>query len=147
MTDSFDLNDEAVAISAVAYLGAIALTPPHAPDSESPGARIVHYATVHRGQLLASDLLFALGVVGMVFAAGLYGILGGVESEDGWPAPASLASAVAGAGIFGGGTALFMVVAYRPATDPALARRFGTPAGWPTTPPGSRLWPGSRSSP
>ena len=42
---------------------------------------------------------------------------------------ASLASVVAGAGIFGAGTALFMVVAYRPATDPAVVRAFWD-AGW-----------------
>ena len=132
--DSSGVKGEAVAIiggiSVVAYLGAIALTPPHAPNSESPGARIVHYATIHRGQLLASDLLFALGLaVLMVFAAGLHRIIRRAESSDGWLAVASVASAVAGAGIFGAGTALFMVVAYRPATDPAVARAFWD-AGW-----------------
>ena len=132
--DSSGVKGEAVAIiggiSVVAYLGAIALTPPHAPNSESPGARIVHYATIHRGQLLASDLLFALGLaVLMVFAAGLHRIIRRAESSDGWLAVASVASAVAGAGIFGAGTALFMVVPYRPATDPAVARAFWD-AGW-----------------
>ena len=83
----------------------------------------------------------------MVFAAGLYRIIRRAEGEDGWLATASLASVVAGAGIFGAGTALFMVVAYRPATDPAVARAFGTPAGWPTTPRGSGSALGSRSSP
>ena len=132
--NSFDGRGEAVAIiggiPAVAYLGAIALTPPHAPNSGSPGVRIVHYATIHRGQLLASDLLFAVGVaVLMVFVAGLYRIIRRAESDDAWLALASLTSAVAGAGMFGAGTALFMVVAYRPAIDPAVARAFGTPAG------------------
>ena len=42
---------------------------------------------------------------------------------------ASLASAVAAAGIFGAGIALFMTVAYRPATDPAVARALWD-AGW-----------------
>ena len=42
---------------------------------------------------------------------------------------ASLASVVAGAGIFGAGTALFMVAAYRPATDPAVVRAFWD-GGW-----------------
>ena len=42
---------------------------------------------------------------------------------------AALASAVAGAGIFGAGTALFMAVAYRPATDPDLVRALWD-AGW-----------------
>ena len=42
---------------------------------------------------------------------------------------ASLASAVAGAGIFGAGIALFMAVAYRPATDPAVVRALWD-AGW-----------------
>ena len=65
----------------------------------------------------------------MVFAAGLYRIIRRAEGEDGWLAMASLASVVAGAGIFGAGTALFMVVAYRPATDPAVARAFWD-AGW-----------------
>ena len=130
----FDVRDEAVAIiggiSAAAYLGAIALTPPHAPNSGSPGVRIVHYATIHRGQLLASDLLFALGVaLLMVFVAGLYRIIRRAENDDGWLALSSLTSAVAGAGMFGAGTALFMVVAYRPATDPAVARAFWD-AGW-----------------
>ena len=132
--DSSGVKGGAVAIiggiSVVAYLGAIALTPPHAPNSESPGARIVDYATIHRGQLLASDLLFALGLaVLMVFAAGLHRIIRRAESSAGWLAVASVASAVAGAGIFGAGTALFMVVAYRPATDPAVARAFWD-AGW-----------------
>ena len=65
----------------------------------------------------------------MVFAAGLYRIIRRAEGEDGWLAIASLASVAAGAGIFGAGTALFMVVAYRPVTDPAVARAFWD-AGW-----------------
>ena len=65
----------------------------------------------------------------MVFAAGLYRIVRRSEGEDGWLAMASVASVVGGAGIFGAGTALFMVVAYRPATDPAVARAFWD-AGW-----------------
>ncbi len=117
-------------IAVVAYLAAIALTPAHAPSSGSAGASIVHYATVNRDQLLASDLLFALGLtVLVVFAAALHRIIRRAEAEDGWLAIASLASVVAGAGIFGAGTALFMVVAYRPVTDPAVARAFWD-AGW-----------------
>ncbi len=117
-------------IAVVAYLAAIALTPAHAPSSGSTGAQIVHYATVNRKQLLASDLLFALGLtVLVVFAAGLYRIIRRAEGEDGWLAIASLASVAAGAGIFGAGTALFMVVAYRPVIDPAVARAFWD-AGW-----------------
>ena len=65
----------------------------------------------------------------VVFAAGLYRIIRRAEGDDGWLAMASLASVVAGAGIFGAGTAMFMVVAYRPATDPAVARAFWD-AGW-----------------
>ncbi len=42
---------------------------------------------------------------------------------------ASLATVIAGAGIFGAGTALFMTVAYHPATDPAVARAIWD-AGW-----------------
>ena len=104
--------------------------PAHPPNSGSTGARIIRYATVHRGQLLASYLLFALGLaVLMIFAAGLYRIIRRAEGQDGWLAIASLASVVAGAGIFGAGTALFMVIAYRPATDPAVARAFWD-AGW-----------------
>jgi hypothetical protein len=117
-------------ITVVAYLAAIALTPAHAPDSGSAGVRIIRYATVHRGQLLASDLLFALGLAVLtVFAAGLYRIIRRAEGQDGWLAIASLASVAAGAGIFGAGTALFMVVAYRPVTGPAVARAFWD-AGW-----------------
>ena len=114
----------------VVYLGAFGLTPAGSPNSASPGARIVHYATVHRGQLLASELLFALGVaLLMVFAAGVYRIVRRAEGESGWLGIASLASVIAGAGIFGAGTALFMTVAYRPATDPAIARALWD-AGW-----------------
>ena len=55
----------------------------------SPRARIIHYATVHRGQLLASDLLFGLGLaVLMVFAAGLYRIIRRAEATPAgsrWP--------------------------------------------------------------
>ena len=132
--NSFDAKDRPVAIvggiTFVAYLAAIALTPTHAPNSGSTGVRIVHYATVNRDQLLASDLLFALGLAVLtVFGAGLYRIIRRAEGEDGWLAIASLASVVAGAGIFGAGTALFMVVAYRPDTDPAVARAFWD-AGW-----------------
>ena len=65
----------------------------------------------------------------MVFAAGLYRIIRRAEGRTDWLAMASLASVVAGAGIFGAGTALFMAVAYRPATDPAVARAFWD-AGW-----------------
>ena len=65
----------------------------------------------------------------VVFAAGLHRIIRRAEGKDGWLAMASVASAVGGAGIFGAGTALFMVVAYRPATDPAVARAFWD-AGW-----------------
>jgi hypothetical protein len=131
---SFEAKNNAVAIigaiSGAMYLAAIALTPPHAPTSGSSGAQIIHYATVHRGQLLASDLLFALGLaVLVVFAAGLSRIIRRAEGEDGWLALASLSSVAAGAGIFGAGTALFLVVVYRPATDPALARAMWD-GGW-----------------
>lgn len=132
--DPFDVKDKAVAvvggISVVAYVVAIALTPSPAPDSGSTGVELVHYATVHRSQLLASFLLFALALaVLMVFAAGLYRIIRRAEGKDDWLAMASVASVVAGAGIFGAGTALFMVVAYRPATDPAVVRALWD-AGW-----------------
>ena len=132
--DPSEVKDKAVAavggISVVAYLVAIALTPTPAPDSGSSGVELVRYATVHRSQLLASFLLFAVGLaVLMVFAAGLYRIIRRAEGKDGWLAMASVASVVAGAGIFGAGTAMFMVVAYRPATDPAVARALWD-AGW-----------------
>ena len=67
----------------------------------------------------------------VVFAAGVCRIItrGDGEGEDGWLAMASLASAVAAAGIFGAGTALFMAVAYRPATDPDVVRALWD-AGW-----------------
>ena len=131
---SFGVKDKAVAlfggIAVAMYLVAIALTPAQAPDSGSPGAEIVHWATAHRGQLLASYLLLAVGLaVLMVFAAGLYRIIRRAEGKDDWLAMASLASVVAGAGIFGAGTALFMAVAYRPATDPDVARALWD-AGW-----------------
>ena len=117
-------------VSVLLYLAAIALTPGRAPDSGSNGAEIVRWATEHRSQLLASYLLFAVGLAALVvFAAGLHRIIRSAEHKGGWLATASLASAVAGAGIFGAGTALFMVVAYRPATDPDVARAFWD-AGW-----------------
>jgi hypothetical protein len=129
-----DGNDKWLAIvgliTVVVYLGAFGLAPARAPNSASPGVQIVHYATVHRDQLLASELLFALGVaLLMVFAAGLYRTIRRAEGERGWFAIASLANVIAGAGIFGAGTALFMTVAYRPATDPAVARALWD-AGW-----------------
>ena len=131
---SFGVKDKAVAllggIAVAMYLTAIALTPAHAPDSGSAGGEIVDWAAEHRDQLLASYLLVALGLaVLMVFAAGLYRVIRRAEGNDGWLAMASLASAVAGAGIFGAGTALFMTVAYRPDTDPAVARALWD-AGW-----------------
>ena len=131
---SSEAKNKAVAvfggISVALYLAAIALTPAHAPDSGSAGVEIVQWATAHRSQLLASYLLFAVGLaVLMVFVAGLHRIIRRAEGKDGWLAMASLASAVAGAGIFGAGTALFMVVAYRPATDPDVARALWD-AGW-----------------
>ena len=132
--DWFRVSDKVAAvfgaISVGLYLAAIAITPAPAPDSESPGVALIHYATVHRSQLLASFLLFAVGLaVLMVFAAGIYRIIRRKERNDGWLAMASLASVVASAGIFGAGTALFMVVAYRPGTDPAVVRAFWD-AGW-----------------
>ena len=132
--DSFGVKDKAVAvfggIAALLYFVAFALIPTDGPDSGSTGAEIVQHAAVHRNQLLASYLLLAVGLtVIMVFAAGLYRIIRRAEGEDGWLAPASLASVVAGAGIFGAGLALFMVVAYRPAVDPAVARAFWD-GGW-----------------
>ena len=131
---SFGVKGKAVAvfggIAVLMYLVAIALTPAHAPDSGSSGGEIVRWATAHRDQLLVSYLLFAVAlVVIMVFAAGLYRVIRRAEGKDDWLAMASLASAVAGAGIFGAGTALFMAVVYRPATDPAVARAFWD-AGW-----------------
>ena len=42
---------------------------------------------------------------------------------------AGLACAIAGAGIFGAGTAVFLAVAYRPATDPAVVRALWD-VGW-----------------
>ena len=79
-----------------------------------------------RERAAASRLRLA---VFMVFAAGLYRIIRHGEGERGWLAMASLATVVAGAGIFGAGTAVFMVVAYRPGTDPDVARAFWD-AGW-----------------
>ena len=118
------------AVAVLLYVVAIALTPAQAPNSGSTGAEILRWAEDHRSQLLASYLLFATGLaVIMVFAAGLHRIIRSAENDDGWLATASLASAVAGAGIFGAGTALFMVVAYRPATDPDVARALWD-AGW-----------------
>ena len=132
--DSRDLNGKPVAIlgalTVVVYLAAFALTPAHAPNSASSGTQVIHWATVNRDQLLASYLLLAVGVaVLLVFAAGLYRIIRRAEGKNGWLAIASLANVVAGAGIFGAGTALFMTVAYRPATDSAVARALWD-AGW-----------------
>ena len=117
-------------ISAAVYLTAFALTPSSPPDSGSTGQEIIDFANAHRGQLLASYLLLALGVtVIAVFAAALYRMIRRAEDPDGWLAMASLASLVVGAGIFGAGTALFLAVVYRPATDPTMARAFWD-AGW-----------------
>ena len=105
-------------------------TPAHAPDSESPGVQLIHYATVHRSQLLASFLLFAVGLaVLMVFAAGMYCIIRRKEGNDGWLAMASLASVVAERrhlrcrhrAVHGG--------RLPPDHDPAVARAFWD-AGW-----------------
>ena len=118
------------AISLAAYLLAFALFSTDPPDSESSGVQIAHYASDHRSRLLAGELLIAIGLAMlMVFAAALYRLIRQREGDGDWLAMASLASAVAAAGIFGVGTALFMVVAYRPATDPAVARAFWD-AGW-----------------
>ena len=119
-------------ISMVGYLVGFALISADAPDSGSPGVQIADYASDHRSELLAAYLLLALALaVLMVFAAGVYRMIRQAEGagEGGWLAMASLVSAVAGAGIFGAGTALFMTVAYRPATDPAVVRALWD-AGW-----------------
>jgi hypothetical protein len=117
-------------IAVAMYLTAFALLPMDAPDSASRGQEIIAYASVHRSQLLASYLILALGLaVLMMFVAGLYRIIRRAEPDDGWLAIASVASAVGGAGIFGAGIALFMVVAYRPTTDPAVVRAFWD-GGW-----------------
>jgi len=91
----------------VVYVAALALTPTNAPNSKSTGVRIAHYAAAHRHHLLAGDLLAALGLALLVlFAAALYRMIRRAESEDGWLAVGSLASILAGAGIFGVGTVL-----------------------------------------
>ena len=88
------------------------------------------YVSEHRSQLLVSYLVFAMGLPTLtVFVGGLYRVIRRAEPEDGWLAMAAVASAVGAAGIFGAGTASFMVVAYRPATDPAVVRAFWD-AGW-----------------
>ena len=132
--NSSDRDDKPLAIvglaTVVVYLGAFGLTPPGSPNSASSGAQIVRYATAHRDQLLASYLLFAVGVpLLMIFAAGLYRLIRRAERATGWLAIASLATVIAGAGTFGAGTALFMTIAYRPATDPGVARALWD-AGW-----------------
>ena len=149
--NSSGVKDRAVAIiggiTVVAYLAAIALTPAHAPNSGSTGVRIIHYATVNRSQLLASNLLFALALAVLtVFAAGLYRIIRRAEGQDGWLAIASLASVVAGAGIFGAGPRCSWSSRTGQSPIPLWCGRSGTPAGWPTTPRASRLSPGSSSS-
>ena len=132
--DRPDGSDKAAAIfGAIAvalYLIAFSLVPPHAPSSASPGAEIVRYATAHRARLLGSDLFLALAVASlMVYAGALHQILRRGERRGGWLAMASLASVVFGASVFSAGSVLFMAVAYRPATDPAVARAFWD-AGW-----------------
>ena len=101
--NSSDRNDKPLAIvglaTVVVYLGAFGLTPPGSPNSASSGAQIVRYATAHRDQLLASYLLFAVGVpLLMIFAAGLYRLIRRAERATGWLAIASLATVIAGAG-------------------------------------------------
>ena len=112
--DSLGVKDRTVAVS----VGSPSRLP-HAPNPDA-AIRSAHLAAAHSTQLLASYLMLALG---SVLAAGLYRVIRRAEGKDGWLAIASL-SAVGGAGIFGAGTALFMVVAYRPATHPAVARAF-----------------------
>ena len=112
------------------FFSAWALSPAGGLDSRSSGAQIVRYAATHRGQLFAGDLLVAVGLpVLIIFAAGLYRMTRRAEGEDGWLAMAALACAVAGAGIFGAGTAVFLAVTYRPATDPAVVRALWD-VGW-----------------
>ena len=112
------------------FFSAWALSPAGALDSRSSGAQILRCAADHRDQLLAGDLLVAMGLpVLIIFAAGLYRMMRRAEGEDGWLAMAALASAVAGAGIFGAGTAVFLAVAYRPGTDPAVVRTLWD-VGW-----------------
>ena len=77
----------------------------------------------------------------------VYRIIRRAEGKDGWLAMASLASVAPAPGSSVPAPRLFMVVAYRPATIRPSRGRSGTPAGWPTTPPGLRLARGSRSSP
>ncbi len=132
--DTADNTARAVAmfggVSTLVYAIAFALSPAGALDSASSGAQITHFASTHRTQLLVSDLLLAAGVATlMVFAAGLYRMIRCTERDGGWLAMSSLATAVAGAGVFGAGTALFMAVAYRPNTDPAVVRALWD-AGW-----------------
>ena len=119
-------------ISMVTYLVAFALISADPPDSASAGVQIASYASDHRSVLLAAYSLLALGLaVLVVFAAGVCRIItqGDCAGEGDWLAMASLTSAVAAAGIFGAGTALFMAVAYRPSIDPAVARALWD-AGW-----------------
>ncbi len=117
-------------LAAVLFVVAFALTPTHAPNSGSTGALIAHYATANRGQLLTGLLVLALSLaLTTVFAACLYRMIRRAESEDGWLAVASLASILAGAGMFGGGIALLMTAAFRPTADPAVLRALWD-AGW-----------------
>ncbi|HME02838.1 MAG TPA: hypothetical protein VKG38_07365 [Solirubrobacteraceae bacterium] len=114
----------------VVYVAALAVTPTNAPNSKSTGVRIAHYAAAHRHHLLAGDLLAALGLALLVlFAAALYRMIRRAEGEDGWLAVGSLASILAGAGIFGVGTVLLTTAAYRPAADPHVLRALWD-AGW-----------------
>ena len=110
-------------ISFLLYTVAVALTPTHAPNSGSPGLRIAHYVAIHRQRLLIGDLLIAAALAMlMVFAASVYRLMRRAEDRDSWPAIAGLASAVAGAGLFGAGTAAFMTAAYRPGAAPGVLR-------------------------
>ena len=118
------------AIALVAYLVAFVLLSADAPDSGSAGAEIAQYASDHRSRLLTGFLLLTAALTAlMVFAACVYRTLKQGEDEGGWLAMASLACVVGAAGIFGAGTVMFMAVAYRPATEPDVARAFWD-AGW-----------------
>ena len=130
------------------YLVAIALTPAHAPDSGSPGVEIVHCATGsprstarelpavrHRGWLCSWS-----SPPGCIASSGAPRARTAGSRSPRWRAwlPAPGSSVPAPRCSWSSRTARPLIPPWR---GPS-----GTRAGWPTTPPGSRSAPGSRSS-
>ena len=102
-------------LAVVLYVIAFGITPTHAPNSGTPAVNIVHYAAVHRGTLLVSELLLGAALAATVlFGAAIYRMMRRLEAPQGWLAVGGVVALAAGAGVFGAGIALLMTATYRP---------------------------------